>query len=199
MARDTLGMRVLAAFAWPLLVASAALAAPLGPGDAAPPLAAEDALGRALAVPVAGRLTLLSFASASTGQAAGEIARAIRVEHPELEIVSFIDLSSYPRLARGFVRREIKQRQESAVKETEAAFARAGRTAPADLATRVHVIPDFEAEGCKAYGVCDTVRQPVMVLVGADGRVRSLFEEPSLVEVLTAVAREVGCQHRHRP
>lgn len=114
-----------------------------------------------------------------------------------LEILSFIDLSSFPRLLRGFVRREIVKRQASAVEATRAAFARAGKTAPPDLATRVHVIPDFGAESCRAYGVGDTGKQPVMVLIGADGLVKAIFGSPSLAEVKAAVAREVGSQPPH--
>lgn len=184
-------MRILPPLAVLLVVASAAFAAPPGPGDAAVPLAPEDALGRGLVVPAPGQVTLLSFASPATGEAAGEIARAIRVEHPTLEIFSFIDLSSYSRLVRGFVRREIAKRQAGAVEAARAAFAKAGKTAPPDLAARVHVIPDFDAEGCKAYGVGDTGKQPVMVLIGAEGRVEAIFASPSLAEVAAAVAREV--------
>jgi hypothetical protein len=187
-------MRMLAPVLCALLVAGAALAAPPEPGDAAAPLAPEDAAGRALAVPAPGHVMLLSFASPSTGEAAGEIARAIRVEHPALEILSFIDLSSFPRLLRSFARREIVKRQESAVKATRAAFARAGKTAPDDLAARIHVIPDFDAESGKAYGVGETGNRPVMVLIGADGLVKAIFESPSFAEVEAAVAREAGSQ-----
>lgn len=175
-----------------LLLATAAHAAPPAPGERAAPLAATDALGRELAVPVPGRLVLLSFASPSTGEAAGEIARALRVAHPDLEILSFIDLSSYPRLMRSFVQREIVKRQRGGVEQTRAAFAAAGKVAPEDLEQRVHVIPDFEAESCRRYGAGEGGRLPLMVLVGADGLVKATLEAPTLVAVRDAVTRVAG-------
>lgn len=170
-----------------LLLASGALAAPLAPGERAVPFASTDALGRAFAIPIPGRVTLLSFASPSNGEAMGEIARAIRLEHPDLEIISFIDLSRYPRLAHGFVRREIARRQRRTVEATRAAFLQSGRTPPADLAERVHVIPDFGAESFATYGVGNTAERAVMVLVGADGIVKALLDAPSLDAVQRAV------------
>ena len=171
-----------------LLLASAALAEPPGPGERAVPLAPTDAEGRALSVPAPGRVTLLSFASPSNGESAGEIARAIRVAHPGIEIVSFIDLSGYPRLAHGLVRREMERRQRSAVLATQEAFRRAGKAAPPDLAERVHVIPDFEAATFASYGAGDTGKRPLMLVIGADGVVKGRFEAPSLDAVEAAVA-----------
>jgi hypothetical protein len=175
-----------------LLLATAAQAAPPAPGERAAPLAATDALGRELAVPIPGRVLLLSFASPATGEAAGEIARALRVAHPDLEILSFIDLSSYPRLMHGFVRREIVKRQRGGVEETRAAFAAAGKVAPEDLAERVHVIPDFDAQGCRRYGADEAGALPLLVLVGADGLVKATLVAPSPAAVTEAVERVAG-------
>lgn len=135
---------------------------------------------------------LLSFASPSTGEAVGEIARALRVEHPELEILSFIDLSSFPGFVHGLVRSRIAKRHEAAVEATRAAFARAGKAAPADLDARIHIVPDFEAKSCKTYGVSDDGNQPRLVLIGADGRIEAIFPNPSLAEVRAAIAQEKG-------
>jgi len=176
-----------------LLAASSTFGAALVPGDEAPPLTPRDIKGRALAVPHPGHAMLLSFASQSTGSAAGEITRAIRLEHPELEILSFIDLSSFPGFARGIVRGRIEKRHEEAVVDTKAAFAKAGKTAPADLDAQIHIVPDFDAESCKAYGASDPGDQPVIVLIGADGRIEATFTKPpSLDELKAAVARETG-------
>jgi hypothetical protein len=123
----------------------------------------------------------------------GEIARALRVEHPELEILSFIDLSAYPGFTHGVVRRRIEKHQAGAVEATRAAFARAGKTAPDDLDARIHIIPDFDAKGFEAYGASGDANQPMIVLIGADGRIRASFARtPSLAEVRAAVAREWG-------
>jgi hypothetical protein len=183
---------MLATVALLLLAASSAFAAPPQPGDLAPPLAPEDIKGRALAVPAPGHVMLLSFASPSAGEAVGEIARALRVEHPELEILSFIDLSGYPGFMHGVVRRRIATRQAGAVEVTKAAFARAGKTAPDDLDARIHIIPDFDAKSCKAYGASDDGNQPLLVLIGADGRIKASFANPALAEVQAAIANEKG-------
>ncbi|MEN8158440.1 MAG: hypothetical protein ABFS41_00045 [Myxococcota bacterium] len=147
-------------------------------------------------MPIPGRTTLLSFASPSNGEAVGAIAREVRVDHPELEVVSFIDLSSYPRLARGWMRRAIVKRQAGAVLETLEAFANAGRTAPPGLAERVYVIPDFEAEAFARYAVADTGERPLMVLIGADAVVRAVFEARSLEVARKAVGRALSADAR---
>jgi hypothetical protein len=176
-----------------LLGASSAFASSPKPGDAAPPLAPEDIKGRALAVPAPGHVVLLSFASPSTGEAVGEIARALRVEHPELEIFSFIDLSGYPGFMHGVARGQIAKRHAGAVEATRAAFTRAGKTAPDDLDARIHIIPDFDAKSCKAYGASSDGNQPMIVLIGANGRIKAIFAKtPSLAEVKAAVARETS-------
>jgi hypothetical protein len=175
-----------------LLFASAASAEPPRPGELATRLAPTDSLGRRVPVPVPGRATLISFASPSNGEAVGAIAREIRVEHPELEVVSFIDVSSYPRLAHGWLQRAILKRQAGAVAETHAAFARAGKTAPPDLSERTFVIPDFEADAFARYDATDTDERPLMVLIGADAVVKAVFEARSLDVVRDAVGRALS-------
>ena len=172
---------------------TSAFAAEPRAGDAAPVLAVEDVRGRELAAPVPGHVTLLSFASTSTGEAVGEIARALRVEHPELEILSFIDVSGYPGFTRGVVRRQIEKRQAAAVEATRTAFVRAGKTPPDDLDARIHIIPDFDARYFAVYGASGDTNQPRMVLIGGDGRIRATFAKtPLLADVKAAVANETG-------
>jgi len=186
-------MRRFAPIALLLLVASSAFAAAPKPGDAAPPLAPRDIKGRALAVPAPGHLMLLSFASRSTAEAAGKITRAVRVEHPELEILSFIDLSRFPGFTHGVIEGQIMERHEATLNATRAAFARAGKTAPDDLDARIHIIPDFDATSFKAYGASDTGNQAAIALIGADGLVKAIFARtPSLAEVRAAVEEGIG-------
>ena len=188
-------MRRLAPVALLLLVASSAFAAAPKPGDAAPPLEPEDIKGRALAVPAPGHVMLLSFASRSTAEAAGELTRAVRVEHPELEILSFIDVSGFPGFMHGVIEGQVAKRHEAALEATRAAFARAGKTAPDDLDARIHIIPDFDATSCKTYGASDTGNQAAIVLIGADGLVKAIFAKtPSAAELRAAVAKETGSE-----
>jgi len=185
-------MRKLALVAWLLLAASPAVAPAPKAGDAAPPLALADIKGRALTVPAPGRVMLLSFASRSTAEAAGELTRAARVEHPELEIVAFIDLSAFPGFMHGVIRGQVADRHESALKATRAAFAKAGETAPDDLDARIHIVPDFDATSCKAYGASDTGKHAAIVVIGADGRIKASFAStPSHAELSAAVAKEI--------
>jgi len=172
-----------------LLLASPVSAEPLHPGQLAARLTPSDARGRTLELPVPGRTTLLTFAGPSNGEAVGAISRALRVDHPELEVVALIDLSRYPRLLRGIARRAIVQREASALQETRQAFADAGRTAPSDLAERVFVVPDFEAACFERYGVRNSDARPLMVLVDAEGIVRSVFEARSLEHARAAMER----------
>jgi hypothetical protein len=186
-------MRRAAGLAWLLLAALPTVAGALQAGDAAPRLAPRDVRGRALEVPAPGRVMLLSFASAATGAALGKLTRAIRVEHPQLEQLAFIDLSRFPAFLRSFLTGEIAKRQADAVRETQAAFARAGRPAPDQLDARTHIVPDFEAQHCAAYGAGDDAHQPRLVLIGADGRVKAIFARaPALADVEEAVAAELS-------
>lgn len=163
-----------------LLLASDAFAEPPAPGERARALRPTDSLGREIAVPIPGRMTLLSFAAYSNGEAVGAIARELRVDRPEIESLSFLDLTVVPSLARDFVRRAIVRRQAGAVEEVREAFARAGKVPPADLEERAFVIPDFEAEHFDAYGVREPAERPLMVLIDAHGIVKGVFEARSL-------------------
>jgi hypothetical protein len=100
--------------------------------------------------------------------------------------------ASFPRFMHGVVRRRIAKRQAAAVEATRAAFTRAGKTAPADLDARIHIIPDLDAESCKTYGASDDENQPRLVLIGADGRIEAIFANPALSEVRAALAKEEG-------
>ena len=175
-----------------LLLAAAAAAGPPDPGQRARALRATDALGREIAVPIPGRLTLLAFASYSNGEAVGAISRELRVDHPEIENLSFLDLSGVPRVARGLMRQAIVMRQAGAVEEMREAFARAGKVPPNDLDERAYVIPDFEAEHFAAYGVLDTDTRPRMLLIGPDGVVKAVFEAHSLEAARSAVDRALA-------
>jgi hypothetical protein len=70
-----------------LLLASAAFAGPPVPGEPTLRHVPVDAVGRSIALPIPGRVTLLTFAGPSSGEAVGAVARALRVAHPELEIL----------------------------------------------------------------------------------------------------------------
>jgi hypothetical protein len=175
-----------------LLLAAAAAAGPPDPGQRARALRATDVLGREITVPIPGRLTLLAFASFSNGEAVGAISRELRVDHPEIENLSFLDLSGVPRVARGLIRQAIVMRQAGAVKETREAFVRAGKVPPTDLDERAYVIPDFEAEHFATYGVLDTDTRPRMMLIGADGVVRAVFEAHSLEAARSALDRALA-------
>jgi hypothetical protein len=173
--------------------ALAAVLVALKAGDAAPSLAPKDVKDRALQVPHAGSAMLLSFASKSNGEEAGSITRAIRVLHPDVEVLSFIDLSGFPGFMRGMVKGKILGRQDGAVKEASDAFVKAGKTPPADLDARVHIIPDFDASSCKAYGAADTGHQVEIVVIGADGTVKALFTKtPTIADVSAAVDKALG-------
>ncbi len=178
-----------------LLVPPAVFAASPNPGDAAPSFSPTDVKDRTLSLPEAGHVMVLSFASKSTGESAGDLTRAIRVLHPEVRIFSFIDLSDFPGFMQVIVKSWMKARQEGAVKSARAAFIKVGRTPPDDLDSQIHIIPDFDASFCKAYGATDTEHQAHIVVVGADGKVKAVFAKtPSLDDLKAAVEKAVGAK-----
>jgi len=169
------------------------LAAPPKVGDAAPPLSCRDVMDRPVAAPDAGSVMVLSFASRSTGEKAGELTRGVRVRHPDVKILSFIDLSGFPGFMRGLIKGRIVKRQPGAVKDARDAFVKAGKTPPEDLDARIHIIPDFDAKYCKAYGANDTGHQAKMVVIGSDGTIKAAFSTtPSLDDLNAAVDKEAG-------
>ena len=81
-----------------LLVSTAAvpaLAAAPAVGDPAPPIAEKDIKGREVTVPLPGTVSLVSFTSKATGEKGGAFTRAVRLDHPDINIVSIIDVSSF--------------------------------------------------------------------------------------------------------
>lgn len=177
------------------LSAHAALAAAPVAGDAAPAINEHDVKGHAVTVPDTGKVMVLSFASKSTGEKAGDVTREIRVAHPDVVILSFIDLSGFPGFMRGIVKGKVSARQDDAVKEGKDAFKKAGKEAPADLDQRIHLVPDWDAGNCKKYGATDTGNQAVIAVIGADGKVKAIFDKtPSLADVQAAVEKELGAK-----
>lgn len=176
-----------------VFAATPAFAAAPKVGDPAPKLDVKDVKDRALVVPDTGNVMILSFASKSTGETAGDLTRVIRVLHPDIKILSFIDFSGFPGFLHGTVKGKVLARQPGAVKEGQDAFAKAGKTAPDDLDARIHIIPDFDASSCKAYGATDTGHQAEIVLIGADGTVKAVFEKtPKIEDLKAAVEKEFG-------
>ncbi|HVO31960.1 MAG TPA: hypothetical protein VMV18_14545, partial [bacterium] len=88
-------MRILPA-AVLLLLATPAFAAAPKVGDAAPPLDVKDVKDRPLKVPETGSVLVLSFASKSNAEEMGAVTRALRAQHPDAKVYSFIDLSGFP-------------------------------------------------------------------------------------------------------
>jgi len=184
---------VVALFA--LLLAAAPAPAAVAPsvGDAAPVIAMKDVKDREVAVPVAGQVMVLSFASKSTGETAGNITREVRVAYPEATILSFIDLSGFPGFLQSTVKGRVLARQPQAVTEARDAYLKAGKTPPDDLDARIHIITDFQASAAKAYGATDTGHQAQIVVIGTDGKVKALFAKtPAAGEVKDAVAAALG-------
>lgn len=188
MRRNLVAVLALAALTGSTQAMAASAATGPAVGDAAPKLDVKDIRDRALAIPEPGRVMVLSFASKSTGEAAGDVTREIRVDYPDAPVLSFIDLSGFPGFLRGMIRKKILARQDGAVKDAKAAFTKAGKTPPTDVDALIHIIPDFDESSCKAYGAMDTGHTAKFVVIGADGRVAAVFEKtPKIDEVRAAV------------
>lgn len=152
-------------------------------------------MNRPVSVPTAGKVMVLSFASRSTGEAAGEVTRALRVRHPEVEFAAFVDLSSYPGFLHGIIRNRVAAHQDGAVADAQAAFVKAGKTPPEDLAARLHIVPTFDTLAATAYGAGDTGDRFQLVMVGAEGTIRAILpQSPSLEEAEAALLKSLPPQ-----
>lgn len=159
-------------------------------GDAAPKLAVADVKGRAITIPD-GRVQVLSFASKSNGEVAGDVTRELRVRHPDVEVVSFVDLSGFPGILHGIIRSKILGRQPKAVRDAADAFTKAGKTPPADLDARIHIVPDFDEAPCKAYGANDTGHHYVLAVLTSAGTIAAMLPGDPTVDALDAAVTKV--------
>ena len=180
-----------ALFVAALLAASPAAFAGPKAGDAAPAVNTKDVKGREIVVPAAGKPMVLAFVAKATGEKAAEINREVRLNHPEAEVVTFIDVSGYPGFLHGMVKGKISSCHDEAVKDDTAAFKKAGKPVPEDLDKRIHLVPDFDGKIVQnAYGAKDTDKQAHFVVIGADGKIAAAFEKtPTAADVTGALEK----------
>src|SRR4051812_17223069 len=136
-----------------LLASPAAFAAAPAVGDAAPAVNTKDIKGREVVVPASGKPMVLAFVAKATGDKAAAINREVRILHPEADVVTFVDVSSFPGFLHGMVKSKMGARHDEALKDDGEAFKKAGKPVPEDLDKRIHIVPDFDGKIVqKAYG-----------------------------------------------
>lgn len=156
-------------------------------GAPAPKIDTKDAKGRKVVVP-SGNPMLLAFVSKATGDVAATVNRMARIDHPDADIITFIDVSGYPGILRGMVRGKLRDRHDEAVKDDAAAFRKAGKEPPADLDQRIHLVGDFSGNLMKQYGATDVGKRAHFVVVAPDGTIAAVFEgAPGADEVKAAL------------
>jgi hypothetical protein len=156
----------------------------------APRMAVQDHQERALELPVRGRVTLLSFASRSTVDRASQLCRDVRVAHPEIEIVEFLDASSVPGFMASKVKSKLADRHQSIVADTRQAFAAARATPPPDLEDRIHLVADWSGDAFEAYGAHATDHEVQIAVLDREGGLVSFFATtPTPAELAAAVVR----------
>ncbi len=171
--------------------ASTASAAPGRP--LAPRMTVKDHKERELELPVRGRVTVLSFASRSTADRASERCREVRVTHPDVEIIEFMNASSVPGILAGKVKGKLADRHEKIVADSTQAFAAAHKSPPADLHDRIHIVADWTGDAFKAYGATNTDNEVQLAVIDGDGRIVSFFTAtPSTADVAAGIARANG-------
>ena len=156
----------------------------------APRMSIKDHRGQALDVPVPGRITVLSFASKSTADQASARCRAVRVAHPEVEIVEIMDVSSVPGFMAGKVEGKLAERHRTIVADTRTAFADAQKAPPDDLEARIHIVADWSADAFRAYGATNADDAVQIAVIDGDGGLVSFFNAtPTDVDLDEAITR----------
>jgi hypothetical protein len=156
----------------------------------APRMAVKDHKERELELPVRGRVTVLSFASRSTADRGSERCREVRVAHPDVELVEFMNASGVPGILASKVKGKLADRHESIASDTTKAFAAANKTPPADLDERIHIVPDWSGDAFKAYGATNTDNEVQIAVIDGGGAIVSFFSAtPTAAELSAAVAR----------
>lgn len=159
----------------------------------APRMTVKDHKERELELPVQGRVTVLSFASRSTADRASERCREVRVAHPEVEIIEFMNASSVPGILAGKVKGKLADRHEQIVADSTQAFAAAHKHPPDDLHDRIHIVADWTGDAFNAYGATNTDNEVQLAVIDGDGRIVSFFTAtPSTADVAAGIARATG-------
>lgn len=139
-------------------------ASPITPGDAAPGFALR-AVGSGREVsPGAGRPLVLVFHAHNAAFAVDRLNREVRERYPspeELTVASVVDLSLVPPFFRPLAQMVL-----------ETSYRRAARSLPpdADPADYVAILADWTGRVTRDYGATGAYLVPVLVVVGADGR-----------------------------
>lgn len=156
----------------------------------APRMAVTDHKERALELPVRGQVNVLSFASRSTADRGSERCREVRVAHPDVEIVEFMNASSVPGILANKVKGKLAARHETLVGDTTQAFAAAHKPPPSDLHERIHIVADWSGDAFNAYGATNTDDELQVAVIDRDGVIVSFFTTtPTAAELDAAVTR----------
>lgn len=156
----------------------------------APRMSVKDHKGRALELPVAGRITLLSFASRQTADRGSERCREVRVAHPDVEIVEMMNVSNAPSFLAGKVKSKLAERHETIVADTKHAFTAAKKQPPADLDARIHIVADWTGDAFKAYGATNTDNELQVAVIDPNGDIVELLAKtPTAAQIGAAIAR----------
>jgi hypothetical protein len=158
----------------------------------APRMSIKDHKERELAVPVPGRITVLSFASRSTADRGSERCRAVRVAHPEIEILEVMDVSSAPGFLAGKVKSKLADRHQTILADTTQAFAAAHKPVPADLDARIHIVADWSGAAFEAYGATGADDHAQIMVIDGDGGVVEFFATTPSDEALAAAVSRAG-------
>jgi hypothetical protein len=156
----------------------------------APRMSARDHKNRELELPVPGRVTVLSFASHQTADRGSERCRAVRVTHPDVEVIEVMNVSMAPAFLASKVKGKLAERHETIMADTTRAFADAHEPAPADLDARIHIIPDWTGDAFRAFGATNTDREvEIAVIDGEGGLVEFFTTTPTAAALDAAVER----------
>lgn len=120
---------------------------------------------------------LLLFVDYNTGRSTREVVMALRSRYPDFEqipIALIVDLRIVPKLLRG-----------AAGRVMESAFHQASAEVPDgyDPADHLILLPDWNGQVFKAYGIGDVNRHMQMVLIGRDGMIREVYQGPNESQV----------------
>ncbi|HXE71174.1 MAG TPA: hypothetical protein VNO81_00810 [Candidatus Nitrosotenuis sp.] len=139
-----------------------------------------------------GRLVVLVFASQATQEAARlatrNLGRAL-LDDPRVDMWTIV---SVPKMFKAMAMGMLKEVQQKALDSARRRFEQEGREAPADLAERIFILPDWDGKLVSLYGFDPKARHVHVALVAPDGSVPerlSSADGEKLAEVAAAKAR----------
>ena len=121
-----------------------------------------------------GRTIVMVFSGRDSVDQAQRIGQSIRSRYDlyALPIVSVLDMHAIPRMMQGLAKGRIQGGYDELVKTASSALHASGKQMPADPSQAIFMLPDWDGNVTKSFGLQAVDQQAVAVLIDGNGYIR---------------------------